>query len=113
MSAFCHTQLYSEKFSDIFEIMLQKYEMFAQKLLSFEINNSQRLFCCLYVNLPDLKIWGQSEKFPLSLSSLQCPSQVKKLIRENGAKYVNQTGDFYFRPKRKTVISLPIFNLFQ
>jgi len=94
-------QLYSEKLLDIFEIMLQKYEMFAQKSLSFEINNSQILFCCLYVNLPDLKIWGQSDKFPLSRSSLQCPPQVKKLSRENSAKYVNQTGNFYFRPNVK------------
>ena len=37
----------------------------------------------------------------------------KKLIRENNAKYVNQGGNFYFRPKLKTAISLPIFNPFQ
>ena len=34
------------------------------------------------------------------------------MIRETSAKYVNQTGKFYFRPKLKTAISLPIFNLF-
>jgi len=54
----------------------------------------------------------QSDKFRESFSSLQCPLQVKKLIRENSAKYVNQTGNLYFRPKRKTAISLPLFNLF-
>ena len=38
----------------------------------------------------------------------------ENLIRENSAKYaVNQTRNFYFRPKLKTTISLPIFNLFQ
>ena len=29
------------------------------------------------------------------ISSLQCPLQVTKLILENSAKNVNQTGDFY------------------
>ena len=33
----------------------------------------------------------------------------KKLIRKNSAKNANQTGNFYFRPKLKTAISLPIF----
>ena len=65
------------------------------------------------VNLPTVKIWGQSDKLPMSLSFLQCPPQVKKLIRENSAKYVNQTGNFYFRPKLKTAISLPTFNIFE
>ena len=49
----------------------------------------------------------------MSFSFLQRPLQVKKLIPENSAKYVNETDNFYFRPKLKTAISLPIFNLFQ
>ena len=49
----------------------------------------------------------------MSFSFLQSPLQVKKEIRENSAKNVNQTGNFYFRPKLKTAISLPIFKLFQ
>ena len=68
------------------------------------------LFC---VNLPTVKIWGQSDKFPVRFSSLQCPIQVKKLIPENSAKWVIQSGNFCFRPKLKTAISLPIFNLIQ
>ena len=48
----------------------------------------------------------------MSFSFLQCLLQVKKSTRENSTKYVNQTGNFYFRPKLKTAISLPIFNLF-
>ena len=72
------------------------------------------IFCCLYANLLTVKVWGQSDKFPMSFSSLQCPLQVKKLIWENSAKYVNQRGNFYFPPKPKTAISLPIFkSLFQ
>ena len=65
------------------------------------------------VNLPTVKILGQSDKFPLCFSSLQCLLQVKKLNQENSAKYVNQTGNFHFWPKCKTAISLPIFNLLQ
>ena len=49
----------------------------------------------------------------MSFTFLQCPLQVKKLIRENSAKLVNEMGNFYFGPKLKTDISLPIFNLFQ
>ena len=91
--------------------------MFVQKSLSlrkyFERKNSQTHFCCLCVNLPTVKIWGQSDKFPMSFSFLQWLLQVKKMIQENSAKYVNQTGHFYFPPKLKTGISQPIFNLFQ
>ena len=75
--------------------------------------NAQTHVCCLCVSLLTVKIWGQSEKLPMSFSSLQCPLQVKVLIRENSTKYGNQTGSFYFLPKVKTAISLPIFNLFQ
>ena len=50
----------------------------------------------------------------MSFSFLQCPLQVKKMIRENSAKFVNQTVNFYFRTKLKlTAISLPIFNIFE
>ena len=55
---------------------------------------------------------GESDKFPLSFTFLQCPLEVKKLIRESSTKYVNHTGNFYFRPKLKTAIALLIFNLF-
>ena len=53
----------------------------------------------VYVLIYPLKIWGQSDKFPMSFTCLQSPLQVKQLIRENRAKYVNQKGNFYFRPK--------------
>ena len=49
----------------------------------------------------------------MSFSILKCPLRVKKLIPENSAKTVNQTGNFYFQPKRKTAISPPIFNIFE
>ena len=106
---------YSEKLWNVFE--LEKCEAFVQKSLSlkkyFERKNSLTKFCCLCVNLPTVKIWVQSDKFPTSFSSWQCPLQVKRLIRENSAQYVNQMGNFYFRPKRKTTISLSIFHPFR
>ena len=87
--------------------------MFVQKSLSlkkhFERKNSQTRFCCLCVNLRTVKFGEQSVKFPMSFGSLQYPLRVN----ENSSKCVNQTGDFYFRPKLKTAISLPIFVLFQ
>ena len=77
---------YSEKFWNVFEIVLNKCEVFVQNSLSeknyFEIKHLQTLLCCIYVNLATVKIWGQSDKFPLSSSSLKGPLQVKKLIRE-------------------------------
>ena len=33
-------------------------------------------------------MWGQSNKFPLSYSSLKCLLQVKKMVRENSAKRI-------------------------
>ena len=90
---------YREKLWKFFEIVLEKCEAFVQKSLSlkkyFERKISHTTFCCLCVNLPTVKIWGQSDKFPMSFSSLQCPLHVKKMIRENSANYVNQTGNLF------------------
>ena len=41
----------------------------------FKTKNSQTQFCCLRVNLSTVKIWGQSDKFPMSFSFLQCALQ--------------------------------------
>ena len=98
---------YSEELWNIFEIVLEKCVVFKQNSLSL------KKIYCLCANLPTVKILGQSDKFNSSFSSLHCPFEVKKLIGENSAKYVNQTGNFYFRPKLKTAISLAVFNLFQ
>ena len=86
--------LYSEKLWNVFKIVLEKGEVFVQKALSltkhFKRKISQTPFCCLCDNLPTVK---------MSFSSLQCLSQVKKVIQENSAKYVNQTGNIYFQAK--------------
>ena len=56
---------FSEKLQNIFEIGLKKYVVVAQKSLSlkkyFERNTSQTRFWCLCVNLPTVKVWGQSK----------------------------------------------------
>ena len=66
---------FSEKLQNIFEIGLKKYGVFVKKSLSLkkylERKNSQRSLCCLFVNLPTVKIWRQSDKFPMSFSFLQ------------------------------------------
>ena len=45
-----------------------------------EIKNSQTLFCCLYVKLATGQISEQSNKFPLTCSSLKCPPSVEKIV---------------------------------
>ena len=42
----------------------------------------RRHVCVVCVNLPTVKIWRQSDKFPVSFSFFQCQLQVKNLIRE-------------------------------
>jgi len=80
----------SKKLQNIFEIGFKKCEVIVQKSLSekkyFEINNLQRGFCFLYVNLATVQIWGQTNKFTLSCNFLKCLLQAKKFIRENIAK---------------------------
>ena len=88
---------FSKKLQSIFEIGFKKYGAFVEKSLSlknyFERKNSQTPFCCLCVNLSTVKIWGQSDKFPMSFSFLQCPLEVKKMIPENYLIFFN---DFFF-----------------
>ena len=83
---------FSEKLQNIFEIGLRKCELIVQKSLlkkkCFEIKNSETRFCCLYAKLATVKIWEQSNKFPLTCSSLKCPLLVKKLFRENSAEKI-------------------------
>ena len=83
---------FSEKLQNIFEIGLRKCELIVQKSLLkkkyFEIKNSETPFSCLYAKLATVKIWEQSNKFPLTCSSLKCPLLVKKLFQENSAEKI-------------------------
>ena len=115
MSTFCHTELQwkvMERFRNSIRKMWSVWTKIALFEKIFRKKKFAESFFVVCVNLPTVKIWGQSDKFPMGFSFLQCPLQVKKLMRENNAKYVNQTGNFYFLPKLKTNISLPIFNFF-
>ena len=101
----CHIQ-FQRKVTEHFRNKIKKIWSVRTKIpLTEKIFRKKKFadtLCCLCVNLPTVKIWGQSDKFPMNSRFLQCPLQVKKLIRENSAKYVNQTSNFYFRPKLKT-----------
>ena len=116
VSAFCPTQL-QWKVMEHFRNSIRKMWTVYKNQSHWKNISKEKIrrisFCCWCVNLPTVKIGGQSDKLPMSFSSLQCPLQVKIMFRENSAKHVNPTCNFYFRPKIKTAISLPIFNLFQ
>ena len=62
--------------------------MFVQKRLLWKTHfgrkNRQTHVCCLCVNLLTVKIWGQSEKFPMSFSFLQCSLQIRRVIFTSG-----------------------------
>ena len=93
-------------------MVLEKCEKTALTEKNFEKKNSQTPFVFLYFNLLTIKIWEQSDKFPLFFLALYSVGfKRKKFIRENSAKHVNQTGNFYFLPEHKTVISLPILSI--
>ena len=74
---------YSEKLWNVFEIVLAKCEVFVQKSLSLtkysERKTSQTRFCCLCVNLPTVKIWGQSDKFPMSFKPFTVSASCEKI----------------------------------
>ena len=96
---------FSEKLQNIFEIGLKNMEC-SYKNRSHCKNISKekfrrKVFVVFVLIYPMSKLWRQSDKLPMCLSFLQCPFQVKKLIQENSAKYVNQTGNFFFWPKFK------------
>ena len=117
LSAICHIH-FQWKVTEHFRNRIKKiWGVFVQKSLSlkkyFKRKIRRDVFVVYVSRTVKIHVWGQSDKFPMSFSFLQCPLQVKKLIRENSAKYVDLTGNFHFRPKLKTAISQPIFNLFQ
>ena len=108
---------FSEKFQNIFEIGLKKYGVFVQKSFIVKIFRKKTfadIFFVVYVLIYPLSKFGGNRTNSLwVLAFYSVRFKWKKLIRENNAKYVNQTGNFYFRPKLKTSISLPIFYIFE
>ena len=53
----------------------------ALEKMYFEIKKSETRFCCLYVKLATVKISVQSNKFPLTCSSLKCPPLAKQFLK--------------------------------
>ena len=83
VSAICHIQ-FQGKVIEQFRNRIKKLWSVRTKIAVllrkyFESKNWRTRFCCLCVNLPTVKIWGQSVKFPMSFSFLQCLLQVKKI----------------------------------
>ena len=69
---------FSDKLQNIFEIGLKKYRVFVQKSISlkkyFKRKNRRHVFVVyVLINLPNVKILGQWDKFPMIFSFLRCP----------------------------------------
>ena len=116
VSAICHI-LFQWKVPEHFWNRIKKIWSVRTKIALIEKNISKekiRRHCfVVFVLINPLWKFGGNRTNSLWVLAFHSVRFKKKLIRENSAKYVNQTGNFYFRPKLKTAISLPIFNLFQ
>ena len=81
---------FSEKLQNIFGLnRVKKYGVIVQKSLLkkkvFRKKKKQTLFFSIYVKLATVQSWDQSNKFPLTWSSIKC-LLVKKLFRENSVE---------------------------
>ena len=78
----------------VFEIVLKRCVCTKIVLIKKNISKEKirRHVFVVYVLIEPLPKFGGNRTDSLSFSSLQCPLQVKELIRENSAKYVNRTG---------------------
>ena len=116
VSAICHI-LFQWKVPEHFWNRIKKIWSVRTKIALIEKNISKekiRRHCfVVFVLIYPLWKFGGNRTNSLWVLAFHSVRFKKKLIRENSAKYVNQTGNFYFRPKLKTVIPLPIFYLFQ
>ena len=81
--------------------------------ISVKEKNRIKSFVVYVLIYPQPKFGGNRTNSLWVLAFYRVRFKWKKLIREDSPKCVNQTCNFYFRPKLKTAISLPIFNLFQ
>ena len=112
VSAICH---FSEKLQNIFEIGLKRYRVFVQKSLSLKkIFQKKKLSDAFFVYVliyPLSKFWGNrtNSVWVLALYSVRFKwnNWFERTALNMSIRRV------YFRPKLKTTISLPIFNLFQ
>ena len=109
---------FSAKLQNIFEIGLKQYGVFVPKSLSlknyFKRKKNRRhvFFCLCVVNLPTVKFWGNLTNSRWVLAFYSVRFRLKNWF-EKTALNMSITDNFYFQPKLKTAISLPIVNLFQ
>ena len=108
---------FSEKLQNIFEIGLKNIKCTYKIVLREKISRKKKfagtfLFFTVLI-YPLSKFGGNRTNSLWVLAFYGVRFKWKKLIGENSAKCVNQTGNFDVRPKLKTAISLPILNLFQ
>ena len=84
VSAICHIQ-FQWKATEHFWNRIKKMWIDRTKIAL-----EKKVFFCLYAKLATVKIWEQSNKFPLTCtcSSLKCPLLVKKLFWENSAEKI-------------------------
>ena len=75
VSAFCHTQLQWKVMERFWYSIREMWSVCTKIALIEKTFRSQTRFCCLHVYLPTstVKMWGQSDKFPMSFTFLQCP----------------------------------------
>ena len=89
VSAICYIQI-QWKGTKHFEIGLKRYRVIEQNSLLkkkyLQIKNTLTCFYFLYVKLATIQIWEQSNKFPLTCSSLKCLLLEEKLFPGNRAK---------------------------
>ena len=92
VSAICHIQ-FQWKVTEHFLNRIKKYvRVIVQKSLLkkkyLEIKNLQAQFYFPYAKLGIVQIWEESNKFPLTCSSLKCLLLVKKMDRENSTEKI-------------------------
>ena len=94
---------FSEKLQSIFEIGLKNYRVFVQKSSHGKHISKEKLrrhTFVVYVLIYLLSKFGGNRRNSLWVLAFTVFAS-------------NQTGNFYFRPKLKTAISLPTFNCYQ
>ena len=97
---------FSEKLQNIFEIRFKNMECLYKIALIVKIFWKKKFAVLIvYVLIYPLSKFGGNQTNSLwVLAFYSVCFKWRKLIRENSAKYVNQTGNFYFWPKLKTAI---------
>ena len=119
MSSICHIE-FQWKVTEHFRNRIKKIWSVRTKIALIEKNISKekirRPVFVVYVLICPLSKFGDNRTNSIwVLAFYSVCFHWKKIDSRNSTNYVNQTGNFYFRPKLKTAISLPIYisNLFQ